>query len=371
MKKMKKIIINPSKIKKIRLDNGPFFLINNFEINSSLIETSIIDGDWDINTISFEDFYIFKSTEELINGKDWKETALYNHLLDQIEKGNPKWGCINQEMVEKRGEYILDLYNYIKENKEIPKGYFDEDDICVSIDRNGSFIFSNNGTHRLCIAKILGIREIPVRVYNIHQKWNEYRLEVKELCDKLWDGKTYQNLPHPDFSEMESMWSDDRFDAIKNNTDVSGGTLLDIGSLFGNICYQAEQFGYDCTAVETDNQYLDVMKKLHKSYYMSYKIIENSFLEMGEIEYDIIVAYNIFHHFLKSETLFNQLNAFLDKITFKEMFIQTHKTTENQMSSAFMNFDSDEFAKFIAEKTNKKNYTCVGVEGGRKIYKIF
>lgn len=368
---MKKIIINPSKIKKIRLDNGPFFLIDNFEINSSLIETSIIDGEWDINTINFEDFYIFKSIEELINGKDWKETTLYNHLLDQIEKGNPKWGCINQEMVEKRGEYILDLYNYIKENKEIPKGYFEEDDICVSIDRNGSFIFSNNGTHRLCIAKILGIREIPVRVYNIHQKWNEYRLEVKELCDKLWDGKTYQNLPHPDFSEIETMWSDDRFDAIKNNTDVSTGTLLDIGSLFGNICYQAEQFGYECTAVEIDNQYLDVMKKLHKSYYMSYKIIENSFLEMCEIEYDIIVAYNIFHHFLKSETLFNQLNEFLDKITFKEMFIQTHKTTENQMSSAFMNFDSDEFAKFIAEKTNKKNYTCVGVEGGRKIYKIF
>lgn len=369
---MKKIIINPSKIKKIRLDNGPFFLIDNFELNNSLsIETSIIDGDWDINTINFDQYYIYKSLEELINGKDWKETDLYKHLLNQIEKGNPKWGCINEEMAEKRGEYILNLYKYIKENKEIPKGYFDEDDICVSIDRDGSFLFSNNGTHRLFIAKILKIKEIPVRIYNIHKKWNEYKLEVKELCDKLWDGKTYQNLPHPDFDEIETMWSDVRFDIIKNNTSLPiGSTLVDIGSLFGNICYQAELEGFNCTAIEIDNKYLNVMKRLHKSYEMNYKIIEESFFDV-EFDFDIIVAFNIFHHFLKTEDLYNKLRNFLNSIKFKELFIQVHSINEFQMKSAFLNLTPEEFINFIKTETNKNEVEYLYELNGRKIYKIY
>ena len=51
----------------------------------------------------------------------------------------------------------------------------------------------------------------------------------------------------------------------------------------------------------------------------------------------LIVAFNIFHHFLKTEDLYNKLRNFLNSIKFKELFIQVHSINESQMKSAFLN----------------------------------
>jgi 2-polyprenyl-3-methyl-5-hydroxy-6-metoxy-1,4-benzoquinol methylase len=191
------------------------------------------------------------------------------------------------------------------------------------------------------------------------------------MCDKLWNGRTYQNLPHPDFTDIQTMWPDVRFDIIKNNTKLTiGSTLVDIGSLFGNICYQAELEGFNCTAIETDSKYLNVMKKLHKSYEMNYKIIEDSFFDV-EFNFDIIVAFNIFHHFLKTENLYNNLRSYLNSIKFKELFIQVHSTDEPQMESAFLNLTPEEFIDFVKTETNKDEIEYLYELNGRKIYKIY
>jgi 2-polyprenyl-3-methyl-5-hydroxy-6-metoxy-1,4-benzoquinol methylase len=367
---MKKIIINPSKIKKSNIDGGgPFY---NIQDKNSIIETSIEKGDWDINVVDFNELMIYKSLFDFLkNGTPWIETELYNNLLENLNNGNPMWSCSSIELILKRGEYLKDLYNYMKETGEIPKGYYEEDDICVSIDREGGFLFAKNGTHRLCISKILNFKNIPVKVFRVHENWSKYKLEIKEMCDKLWNGRTYQNLPHPDFADIQTMWSDVRFDIIKNNTKLPiGSNLVDIGSLFGNICYQAELEGFNCTAIEIDNRYLNVMKRLHKSYEMNYKIIEESFFDV-EFDFDIIVAFNIFHHFLKTENLYNKLRIYLNSIKFKELFIQVHSTDESQMESAFLNLTPEEFIDFVKTETNKNKIEYLYELNGRKIYKIY
>ena len=52
-----------------------------------------------------------------------------------------------------------------------------------------------------------------------------------------------------------------------------GDSILDIGSLFGYICYRSELDGYNATACEIDENYLKIMYRLHKWYNMKYKII--------------------------------------------------------------------------------------------------
>ena len=260
-----------------------------------------------------------------------------------------------------------DISNIFKMNPD----QIEDDDLMVAIDRNGNPLFVQNGSHRLSICKILGIKKIPVRIYVRHTEWEKTRDYIFNECNKFWSGKTYQQIPHPDFDEIETMCSDVRFDIIKNNTSLPiGSTLVDIGSLFGNICYQAELEGFNCTAIEIDNKYLNVMRRLHKSYEMNYKIIEESFFDV-EFDFDIIVAFNIFHHFLKTEDLYNKLRNFLNSIKFKELFIQVHSINESQMKSAFLNLTPEEFINFIKTETNKNEVEYLYELNGRKIYKIY
>ena len=51
--------------------------------------------------------------------------------------------------------------------------------VVVNIGRDGMLIFTRKGWHRLCMAKILGVRTMPVEVDVRHQGWQAIR---EELC---------------------------------------------------------------------------------------------------------------------------------------------------------------------------------------------
>lgn len=388
---MKTLTINPFKISRRITNDDPF---KGYTIRSSSqpkIETVITDGNWDLEVIDFSTCMVSRSLKEfLIDGKEWENTELYRYIIDQMCIGNPVYGCKSVDSAKKRGIYLKNLYEYIKSTKTVPKGYFynlesgdfllDEegqkiefmnDEICVCISREGEFLFANNGNHRLCLAKLANLSSVTVRLYKIHEEWENYKEEIKKFCKDVWGGKSYQNLPHPDLQDFELMWPDRRYSIIKNNTNLTNeSTLVDVGSLFGNICYQAELDGFDCTAVEIDKKYLNVMRKLHSSYSMKYKIIEKSFLDI-DFDYDIIVALNIFHHFIKTEELYTKFINFLQKIKFKEMYIQTHSTEETQMKTAYKNMSPYEFVELISKETGKNNIIFLEEINERKIYKIF
>jgi hypothetical protein len=371
------IYVDPSKIE---------YIANDVFFDVKIKESIVLSGNWDTeNLTKIEDFIIFRSLKDMfIENKEWKETDLYKFIRDQIDSKDYRWtwGCKNLRDLEERGKYLHSLYRSIKENGLVDHnvcinknlisvaGHLENDDIMIAIDRNGMPLFIQNGSHRLCMAKILGIKKIPVKVYLRHQKWNNKKKIISDRCNLLWRGKSYHKLPHPDLYEIEPIWPDTRYEIFKKNTNIGTGTLLDIGSLFGHIPYNAELDGYHSTACEIDNNYLDIMKMLKLAYGMNFNIIEDSFLDI-EAKYDIIIAFNIFHHFLKTESLFLKLTNFLNRCEFNEMFIQVHEKGENQMIGAYRDFSPDDFINYIKESTGKKFSIEIGEEMGRKIYKIY
>lgn len=378
MKNIQDVIYVPTnKIQKISLST-------NFDIR---FPYQVDGGDWDIsNLINFEEGTIYTSIHGMVvENKDWTETPLYHYIVQKMEVGEPKWDCDSIEKCVQRGKYLMGLYEDVKNvgnivsnetlqqyNLKSKSSFSKNDCIQVAIGRDGQILFASNGSHRLSLAKILGIPVVPVMVCRRHVEWENYREKVIQICQKRWEGKTYQKMFHPDLQFVDQMHADDRYDILKSNTELKNTTLLDIGSLFGYVCYRGEMDGFDCTAVELVSDFLNVMRKMKTGMDMKFNILSQDIFKMENINYDIIVAFNIFHHFIKTEELHTKLIELLGRMEYKEMFIQCHKQNESQMKDSYKNYSPEEFAEFIMKHSrNKSGYKYAGVSHGREIYKIF
>lgn len=344
----------------------------------------VIGGNWDKSAKRFEDSDVYKAfRRRFISGEDWNTTYFYKQVLSEIQKGNILWKCRNKKDFDKRLRKINGLYHTIKTNgyksgKEVPEGYhpvydplLTEDEVTVNIGREG-VLFFNDGRHRLSIAKILNLPKIPVKVVARHPDWVKLRKELYEFARKR-QGKLYQPLTHPDLQDIPSRYGSFRFDLIGKNLSIKKGKVLDIGAQLGYFCHRFEEEGFDCYAVEYNLTYIYFLKKLKKAENRKFNIISKSIFDYNrdsELLFDIVLALNVFHHFLKTKRYYEELIRLLKRIRTKELFFQSHKYDEPQMKGAYKNFHPEEFAQFISKNTNLK-YEFIGkTEDNRKIYKF-
>lgn len=161
-------------------------------------------GDWDRNVrsdsirsysssnrralFSIEEYDIYKSMySRYVNGRDWRDTRFYSIAMERIQKDRHWQGCTNVEELLTRLSYLDELYADIKQNgyksaEELDKHISRE--ITVSIGRSGE-IFMDDGRHRLFMAKILGLKKIPVWVLVRHRKWQELRQNIRQSSEAL------------------------------------------------------------------------------------------------------------------------------------------------------------------------------------------
>jgi hypothetical protein len=169
----------------------------------------IQDGNWDIEcTHPFEEKENYQAMQShFLEGVPWKKSGIIDHYWGRVqtEDRNSIHGCQTREELLNYYEGIDGLFAEIQENgfRKIPRtGRLDPRDydvVSVHIDRHGVFIFSGSGNHRLCIAKILEIDKIPVRILGRHEQWQELRDEIHnnslpDSCEGLHD--------HPDLQDV-------------------------------------------------------------------------------------------------------------------------------------------------------------------------
>jgi len=343
-----------------------------------------IGGNWDLLEKEFDKLDIYIALREVcINGKDWQEMTFYQRILDRLTKGEVLWNCTNKLELDKRCKNLKSLYYRIKQGgyKEqaelIGRSYNpikNEDEVTVSIGRFGDLLFSN-GAHRLAIAKLLGIKKIPVKIAVRHPQWVNFRKEILS-CAKEQKGKIYQTLTHPDLSDIPFFHlSMDRFQMIKDNLISRKGLLLDIGANWGYFCHKFEELGFECYAVENslENQYF--LNKLKRAENRNFKIIPKSVLEWDgifDIEFNVVIALNIFHHFLKTKISYHKFINLLRNTKMKEMFFEPHLPTEKQMLNSYKNYSIEEFISFIKNYSRLRNVKCIGkASDGRGLYRLY
>lgn len=176
-------------------------------------------GDWDKTSVLFEETEFYKFLKQhYIEEYRWEETDLYNKWRKEIEiKKN-----------DRKFENKCEIYSYINSIEELyekisKEGYKSQaelysenpskawktnndtihpllNEVAINIGRDGRMGKKSSGKHRLAIAKILNLDQIPVIVRVRHSKWQTIRIQLmnENLCEK---DKTYLSS-HPDLRDI-------------------------------------------------------------------------------------------------------------------------------------------------------------------------
>ncbi|MCX7779241.1 MAG: methyltransferase domain-containing protein, partial [Patescibacteria group bacterium] len=308
--------------------------------------------------------------------------------VNKIKQGEIWWNCHTQEKFDRYLQNIDALFHDIQtkgyllstdQSKRIEvyngkedKIYERYDEVLISIGRDGHSIF-HDGAHRLSIAKILRLPKIPVMILMRHKNWVEFRNKLLSYS-KILGGKLYQMAYHYDLDDIPAEYGQERFDLIKNNLSVIKGSLLDIGANLGYFCHKFEELGFTCDAIEINPQDVFFMQKLKLANEDKFSIFLGSIFDYKKnekLKYDIVLALNIFHHFLKRRSTYYQLIELLKRLDCQELFFQTHDPKEKQMAGAFKNYSSREFVEFIIQHSCLTHYSLIKTfDDGRKLYKL-
>jgi len=205
---------------------------------------------------------------------------------------------------------------------------------------------------------------------------SSFRAPSRELSDKVEQyvmdkGHLYAPVDHPAFVKLPSKWGPDRFDLFAPQLEFKGGTALDIGSHWGYMAQRLEKMGYKVTACEHSPKHVYFLRELRDLSDYHFDVIAGDIFDMQKPDFDVMIALNIFHHFLKTEERFQRFTSFLERSRCGMMIYQSHRSAEKpKLDMAGHYMEPLEMAKFIADKLRLRQVEHIGVHGKRDIFKL-
>ncbi|MFT4926954.1 MAG: 2-polyprenyl-3-methyl-5-hydroxy-6-metoxy-1,4-benzoquinol methylase [Phenylobacterium sp.] len=330
-------------------------------------------GNWDRRCSQFHRMDVWRAFKQhFVKGVPWQQTRFYRRVIDAIARGAIKWGCKTKAQFDTRCEELDQLYEQIRtegfrQQSALEGKENSLDDVSVCIDRHGRLLFED-GRHRLCIAKLLKLKSIPVQVSLRHTKWFDFCQKVEQYSTHF-RGRVYAPLPHPDLDNFPTIQGGERFKIISEALGDCSGTLLDIGAHWGYFSHRFEKLGMTCTAVEHETRHLYFLGQLRTAVGAKFDIYDGSIFDFKLNHFDVTLALNIFHHFLKQPETFEQLKHFLQQLDTKCLIFQPHLHNSRQMKGAYRNFKPLQFVDWVLKNTGLSQAKRLGAaKDGRPIY---
>lgn len=360
----------------------------------------IRDGDWDISDFEFRQLDVYQALEDVMLRKlPWEQTAFYQSLAAGMDGGTNPWSIHNSEALVARCAYLDSLIQSMRtqgfrlahevslpgEVAGVDKDERFGSEISVNVGRDGLYLFQD-GRHRLAIAQILGLDKVPVKVLVRHRQWMVFRNYLQSLatsCSGASDRPVlYQRPCHPDLGDIPSAHGcEDRLEAIGQHigpAEPSRGRALDIGANLGFFCHGLEDLGFDCVAIEHQPQIAAAAEKIRDAERKSFRIVsEDLFVAtekegLAEVDFDIVLALNIFHHFLKDPATHEHLRQWLGRMRISQMFFEPHRADEVQMQGAYRNYDEQAFVEFLLQNSQLDHASMIhACDDGRNLYRLW
>lgn len=135
----------------------------------------ILSGDWDTYKTHWENDSFYGLVERFRDHKEWEDTIYYQKCVDKLSSGGTLHRLDGPQTLENFHHHLDDLdelYHDIKQN-----GYDSSSIITVCIGRDGEWMVYH-GHHRHTLARVIGIKEVPVRIKYRHEQWQKLRKEI-------------------------------------------------------------------------------------------------------------------------------------------------------------------------------------------------
>ena len=351
----------------------------------------VYGGQWDRAAQRFADLPLAKAIRQRVSlAADWTETDYYAALRSKILAGaEAESGLRSQADLDAHCERLDRLIAAAREQGLASGGSAharaDEPyslEIGVNIDRDGRYQL-NDGAYALAIAKALRVAHVPVKVRVRHRQWMEFRNFMWSLSEggsaSTRAQHLYQNPLHPDLKDIPAAHDcEDRFEAARDVVPRGGGLLLDIGANLGYFCHRFEDLGYTCYGVEYEPLIARAADKIRVAEGKRFDVITGDLFAVADDEplrgkhWEVVLAFNIFHHFLKHKARYDKLAAWLTRLDVDVMIFEPHRTGERQMAGAYADYDEREFVDFIVASSVLKHAELVHrCTDGRPVYKLW
>ena len=349
------------------LDLGKInFVVNNYQAN----DMSKLPNEWDLvpNITRIEDTNEFQLIKKhFTDNVDWKEINEYKYFRNILSNNQKILNCSNEQEFITYLKSLDDSFQKLMRDESTSLYY----GFKVGVGRFGEFMLLDD-IFLISLFIIISIKKIPIEVVLRHPLWIKFSSEF--LRFQSVHGELYQPLIHPDL-RFESSYTDQRFLIIQENLAITNGALLDIGANLAYFCHKFEDLGFDCYAVEIRPSNVHYMKKLRDIEGKKFKIINKSIFDLNlKLDFDIVLALNIFHHFLREKELYQNLIEFLGRLKLKTMYFQPHDPSEKIMRNAYVNYDNEQFVRFIIKYSCLNKFELINKQSdgrNRPIYKIF
>lgn len=179
-------------------------------------------GGWDLIEDRFEERSIPRAIRRrFLEGCEWAETSLPDHVRDQVDRFGDAWGYVD-DAVNRRCRAVEALYEAMQAEGYLTQAELAtrtrEDagpgpppvpvlgEITVDVGRHGHLCWRGNGQHRLAIARVLDLDRVPVLVARRHSVWQSIRDRVRtDGIDAVsedigWAGSSLRE--HPDLRDL-------------------------------------------------------------------------------------------------------------------------------------------------------------------------
>ena len=109
-----------------------------------------------------------------IHGNDFTETSQYKRMVKHLSEGLSPYGCRSEDDIAHYFANLTQAYHSIKENgyqTQQQLGKSPKDEIRIHITEDGGLCLGSKGNHRIRMAQLLEIQEVPCNVYGVNINW--------------------------------------------------------------------------------------------------------------------------------------------------------------------------------------------------------
>lgn len=184
-------------------------------------------------------------------------------------------------------------------------------------------------------------------------------------------GKLYAPIRHPQLSDIPSSWSPKRFDSIRAAVPAEARSALDIGAHWGFFSIEFAKMGLKVTAVEKNPKNAVFLREIAALSSAPLTVEERSIFDLDRLDFDVVLALNIFHHFIRDEDTYGKFMAFLSRLRCRTLLYQGHANHEKWMAESFARIPAEEMCDIICRKTGLGNWELIETFRKRKLFRLY